>query len=69
MWPRTDEEKARRRNCGFCSFKRRADAEDAKVRQAGKVRVREEGRRKGERKEERKEGNEAGREGGQGGGR
>ena len=32
MWPRTEEEKARKRNCGFCSFKRRADAEDAKVR-------------------------------------
>jgi hypothetical protein len=30
MWPRTDEEKARKRNCGFCSFKRRCDAEDAK---------------------------------------
>jgi U2-associated protein SR140 len=31
MWPRTDEERARNRNCGFCSFKRRRDAEDAKV--------------------------------------
>jgi hypothetical protein len=30
MWPRTDEEKARKRNCGFVSFMRRADAEDAK---------------------------------------
>ena len=32
MWPRTDEEKARKRNCGFVSFKKRRDAEDAKVR-------------------------------------
>ncbi len=30
MWPRTDEERARKRNCGFCSFKRRADAEEAR---------------------------------------
>jgi hypothetical protein len=30
MWPRTDEERARQRNCGFCSFKRRADAEEAR---------------------------------------
>ena len=46
MWPRTEEEKARRRNCGFCSFKRRADAEDAKVRQAGKERERKGGERR-----------------------
>ena len=32
MWPRTDEEKARKRNCGFVSFVHRADAEDALVR-------------------------------------
>lgn len=32
MWPRSEEEKARKRNCGFVSFKRRADAEDALVR-------------------------------------
>jgi len=31
MWPRSEEEKARKRNCGFVSFKRRCDAEDAKV--------------------------------------
>lgn len=31
MWPRSDEEKARKRNCGFVSFKLRADAEDALV--------------------------------------
>lgn len=31
MWPRSEEEKARKRNCGFVSFKRRADAEDALV--------------------------------------
>ena len=30
MWPRTDEERARQRNCGFVSFKRRADADDAR---------------------------------------
>lgn len=29
MWPRTEEEKSRKRNCGFVSFKRRCDAEDA----------------------------------------
>ncbi|KAJ1443332.1 hypothetical protein B484DRAFT_389608, partial [Ochromonadaceae sp. CCMP2298] len=29
MWPRTDEERARKRNCGFVSFKSRVDAEDA----------------------------------------
>jgi U2-associated protein SR140 len=31
MWPRTDEERARKRNCGFVSFMRRCDAEDALV--------------------------------------
>ena len=31
MWPRTDEERARKRNCGFVSFKRRGDAEEAKA--------------------------------------
>lgn len=31
MWPRTEEEKSRKRNCGFVSFKRRSDAEEAKV--------------------------------------
>jgi len=29
MWPRTDEERARRRNCGFVSFMTRGDAADA----------------------------------------
>ena len=29
MWPRTDEERARKRNCGFVSFMTRADAADA----------------------------------------
>ena len=32
MWPRTDEERARKRNCGFVSFMRRRDAEEARVR-------------------------------------
>lgn len=31
MWPRTEEERARKRNCGFVSFVHRADAEDALV--------------------------------------
>jgi U2-associated protein SR140 len=31
MWPRTEEERAKKRNCGFVSFMRRRDAEDAKV--------------------------------------
>eukprot|EP01038_Epipyxis_sp_PR26KG_P014491 gene14491-19453_t len=30
MWPRTDEEKSRKRNCGFVSFKKREDAEFAR---------------------------------------
>lgn len=30
MWPRNDEQRARNRNCGFVSFRRRKDAEDAK---------------------------------------
>ena len=29
MWPRTAEEKARQRNCGFVSYMKREDAEDA----------------------------------------
>ena len=32
MWPRSEEERGRKRNCGFVSFKKRVDAEDAKVR-------------------------------------
>lgn len=31
MWPRTDEERSRARNCGFVSFMQRADAGEAKV--------------------------------------
>ena len=31
MWPRTEEERVRKRNCGFVSFKLRPDAEDALV--------------------------------------
>lgn len=30
MWPRTEEERARKRNCGFVSFWRREDAVNAK---------------------------------------
>lgn len=29
MWPRTDEERARERNCGFVAFMTRRDAERA----------------------------------------
>ena len=29
MWPRTEEEKARNRNCGFVAFMKRKDAEKA----------------------------------------
>ena len=29
MWPRTEEEKSRNRNCGFVAFMRRGDAEKA----------------------------------------
>lgn len=31
MWPRSEEERARNRNTGFVSFKRRADADAARV--------------------------------------
>lgn len=31
MWPRTEEERARQRNCGFVSFHNRDDADEAKV--------------------------------------
>ncbi|KAG1685358.1 hypothetical protein DVH05_008462 [Phytophthora capsici] len=31
MWPRSEEERARRRNCGFVSFYERRDADDARV--------------------------------------
>jgi U2-associated protein SR140 len=29
MWPRTDEERRRQRNCGFVAFMKRADAQAA----------------------------------------
>ena len=29
MWPRTEEERARNRNCGFVAYMNRADAEKA----------------------------------------
>eukprot|EP01041_Mallomonas_annulata_P005425 gene5425-10875_t len=31
MWPRTEEERLRKRNCGFVSYMNRRDAEDAKM--------------------------------------
>ncbi|KAL8011609.1 putative RNA recognition motif domain, CID domain, SWAP/Surp superfamily [Plasmopara halstedii] len=31
MWPRSEEERARRRNCGFVSFYERRDADEARV--------------------------------------
>ena len=31
MWPRTEEERLRRRNCGFVSFMKRSCAEDARI--------------------------------------
>eukprot|EP00249_Psilotum_nudum_P024568 c29224_g1_i6 orf=624-3824(-) len=37
MWPRTDEERRRQRNCGFVSFMRRADAQAAKDEMQGVV--------------------------------
>jgi RNA recognition motif-containing protein len=32
MWPRSEEERQRRRNCGFVNYFNRQDAEDAMVR-------------------------------------
>ena len=29
MWPRTEEERLKKRNCGFVAFMKRADAEKA----------------------------------------
>ena len=29
MWPRTEEEKARKKNCGFVAYMKREDAEQA----------------------------------------
>jgi U2-associated protein SR140 len=34
MWPRSEDEKFRKRNCGFVSFKHRSDASDAIVSQS-----------------------------------
>lgn len=31
MWPRSDEDRNRKKNCGFVSFKKRTDASDALV--------------------------------------
>jgi U2-associated protein SR140 len=33
LWPRTEEEKTRKRNCGFVNFFHRADAQEAMVKQ------------------------------------
>lgn len=38
MWPRTDEERARNRNCGFVAFMNRKDAERAMKHMTGKRR-------------------------------
>nr|XP_029122686.1 protein RRC1 isoform X2 [Elaeis guineensis] len=37
MWPRTEEERRRQRNCGFVAFMNRADAQDAKDEMQGVV--------------------------------
>lgn len=37
MWPRTDEERARERNCGFVAFMNRRDAERALKNLNGKL--------------------------------
>lgn len=37
MWPRTDEEKRRLRNCGFVAFMHRADAQAAKDEMQGLI--------------------------------
>ncbi|KAL4117852.1 hypothetical protein PRIC2_010181 [Phytophthora ramorum] len=36
MWPRSEEERARRRNCGFVSFYERRDADDARINMSNK---------------------------------
>ncbi len=37
MWPRTEEEKARNKNCGFVAYMERADAEKALENFKGKL--------------------------------
>lgn len=37
MWPRTDEERARNRNCGFVAYMNRKDAERAMKYLQGKI--------------------------------
>lgn len=39
MWPRTEEERRRQRNCGFVSFMNRADAQAAKDEMQGSFTV------------------------------
>ena len=37
MWPRTEEERRRQRNCGFVAFMNRADAQAAKDEMQGLI--------------------------------
>ena len=37
MWPRTDEERRRQRNCGFVAFMKRADAQAANDEMQGQL--------------------------------
>ena len=37
MWPRGEEEQKRTKNCGFCSYMRREDAEQAMIHMQGKM--------------------------------
>jgi U2-associated protein SR140 len=39
MWPRTDEEKSRNRNCGFVAYMRRKDGDIAIKDLGGKTRI------------------------------
>lgn len=39
MWPRTDEERRRQRNCGFVAFMNRNEAQAAKDEMQGKVEI------------------------------
>jgi len=41
MWPRTEEERRRQRNCGFVAFMNRADGQAAKDEMQGLVHLSE----------------------------